>query len=585
MIIGPGKGNFMHVRIVAALLIAGAAAGGALASTHEPGGKVPPRSLRRNHQVFPVAATPGFETGIVKLASIAGSLGSKGLMPAEPRVDWGDGSQPTPALFGNCSVVSKRTNCDVFGTHVYDAPGEYTITISFSLLAGGAQTLTTTATVSEASGLVVVSIGDSVASGEGNPVIPTSDEPAMWDDVPSDSPPYDVDGKQCHRSSLAGPALAAAQLEQIEDVTFIHLACSGGKISSLIDQLWTARRLLPRIDVLIMSGGANDIAGGFGNVITSCIDPRPSAACSSNQDFIDELDSSFAGLPDKYDDLDRAIRCMRLVNGIELPDERCSGEGQLPRLVVITEYFDPTRGRNGDFPGQILSTTCVGHTVAPVEWAFLYDHMVVPLNEAVAAAAAAHDWVLVTGIADAFRDHGYCASVGPGTQLGDGWVVKLPESVSTQNDLDEVQFPICFVQDSGCDGDIKGTGHPNLSGQEVYRDRILAALTQFNPPNTTAVASSGGEPYAFGMPSSDGVRVTLWARNGLSAAGVGRTYYAVDEPACTPAATARCDVYTRPFLIREPGRHTVTYFSENQFGYGPERGRTVDVVVEPSSRP
>jgi len=575
----------MRVRILSALLIAGVAGGGALASTRVPGGKVPPRSLRQNHQVFPVTATPGFETGIVKLASIAGSLGSKGLMPAEPRVDWGDGSQPTPALFGNCSVVSKRTNCDVFGTHVYDEPGEYTISISFSLLAGGAQTLMTTATVSEASGLVVVSIGDSVASGEGNPVIPTSDEPAMWDDVPSDSPPYDVDGKQCHRSSLAGPALAAAELMQTDDVTFIHLACSGGTISDLIDQLWIARSLLPRIDVLIMSGGANDIAGGFGNVITSCIDPRPSAACSSNQDFIDELDSSFAGLPDKYDDLDRAIRCMKLVNGQELPDERCSGEGRLPRLVVITEYFDPTRGRNGDFPGQLLSTTCVGHTVAPVEWAFLYDHMVVPLNEAVATAATAHDWVLVTGIADAFREHGYCASVGLGAKLGDSWVVKIPESVNTQSDLDNVKFPICFAQDSGCDGDISGTGHPNFSGQEVYRDGILAALTQFNPADTTAVASSVGKPYAFGTPSNDDVWVTLRARNWLSAAGVGRTYYAVDEPGCTPAATERCNVYRRPFLIEEPGRHTVTYFSENRFGFGPERGRSVDVVVDPSRRP
>ena len=73
--------------------------------------------------------------------------------------------------------------------------------------------------------LLVVSIGDSVASGEGNPDIPGSlvplSDPAGWQD------------HQCDRTAKAGPALAAGQLEDADphtSVTFVHLACSGASV-------------------------------------------------------------------------------------------------------------------------------------------------------------------------------------------------------------------------------------------------------------------------------------------------------------------------------------------------------------------
>jgi len=574
----------MNARMIQAGLVLGVL----VAGLHAVVARVPDRSkvghdLRRDQTVYPVSATAGFETGIVKLASIAGTLRSKNLQPARPLVDWGDGTAPTPALFANCSVISSRMNCDVLGTHVYESVGEYTISISFSLLFGGAQTLTTTATVGEASGLVIVSIGDSVASGEGNPVTPTTDEPAQWDDVPSNTPPYTVDGKQCHRSSLAGPALAAARVMEGSEATFIHQACSGGTLSDLIDQLWDARSHLSRIDVLLMSGGANNIAGGFGSVITKCIDPLPNHSCSDDPDFAAELSSSFEALPDDYVALDLAIRCLKDDgDGNLVADDRCTSQDQIPSLVVITEYFDPTRDRNGDFPSHLVSTSCVGHAIAPKEWEFLYDHMVVPLNQAVADAAQTYGWVLVTGIADAFREHGYCAGAGPVGVLGDGWVVKLPESVLNQSDLDPVVFPICYLQDAGCDADISGTGHPNNEGQEVYGDGIYDAIVSFYPPETTALATSGGAAYQFGRRSALGVTVRLDATNPVREAGVGRTYFAVDNPDCTadPAALSNCSVYTGPFTIDVPGRHMVTFFSENASGSGLERARTVEVVIE-----
>ncbi|MGN6696388.1 MAG: hypothetical protein ACTHN0_19575, partial [Aquihabitans sp.] len=72
---------------------------------------------------------------------------------------------------------------------------------------------------------LIVSVGDSVASGEGNP--DTLESGTYW------SPKWQ--NKQCHRTSLAGPAQAALRMERRDphsSVTFVHLACSGASITT-----------------------------------------------------------------------------------------------------------------------------------------------------------------------------------------------------------------------------------------------------------------------------------------------------------------------------------------------------------------
>ena len=69
---------------------------------------------------------------------------------------------------------------------------------------------------------LIVSIGDSVASGEGSPHTGGTSS-ATWQDGP------------CHRSAYAGPALAAEQLEVSDrrsSVTFVQLSCSGAASST-----------------------------------------------------------------------------------------------------------------------------------------------------------------------------------------------------------------------------------------------------------------------------------------------------------------------------------------------------------------
>ena len=70
---------------------------------------------------------------------------------------------------------------------------------------------------------LVVSIGDSIASGEGNPHLPYAGG--------QDSETWQL--RACHRSGWAGPARAAKTLEDADDhssVTFVQLSCSGAAI-------------------------------------------------------------------------------------------------------------------------------------------------------------------------------------------------------------------------------------------------------------------------------------------------------------------------------------------------------------------
>jgi len=79
---------------------------------------------------------------------------------------------------------------------------------------------------------LIVSIGDSYASGQGNPDVPQW----IFDDDPFERPsasPAIWQDQRCHRSALAGPARAAMGIERRDlhtSVTFISFACSGATI-------------------------------------------------------------------------------------------------------------------------------------------------------------------------------------------------------------------------------------------------------------------------------------------------------------------------------------------------------------------
>jgi hypothetical protein len=324
---------------------------------------------------------------------------------------------------------------------------------------------------------LVVSIGDSVASGEGNPDRGSLFAPAWIE-------------RRCHRSMRSGAARAALALEAgspQSSVTFLPLGCSGATVPAgllgryggvepdgralraQIDELTSldARR---NVDAVLLSVGANDVH--FADIAIFCA--RPSPRCQDDRFDPDGPDGPVAAnradavvaaaldeLRNRYDNLAGALT----EAGIE------------PARVIITEYFDPTGDENGDTCAAVLPG------VHPVEAEWAQASVVTPLNAAVRAAAATHGWRLVGGVQQAFARHGICAR--PRTKR---WIVQIPESL---------------WRGAG----FKGPLHPNEAGH-------LATSAMIGPVLASAIDFEGGSAAAEIAAESQGEGGIRWFQVG-----------------------------------------------------------------------
>jgi lysophospholipase L1-like esterase len=306
---------------------------------------------------------------------------------------------------------------------------------------------------------LVVSIGDSVASGEGNPDKPGLARRARWQ------------SSRCHRSTLAAPPRAALALERSDprtSTTFVHLACSGAALQegllhgyegadvpddaepkTLPPQLAELEAIASQrqIDVVLISAGANDLH--FSSVVKFCIRFRN----CTGENFDPErpgttpddpgarllpavISASLARLHEGYREL--AARLERVVE---------------PGQVVIVDYFDPTKDSNGETCGRI-GPPFFNIDRDEADWA--YANILAPLNSEIALAADRYGWVEVTGVAEAFEKHGYCAK-------GQSWIRTLGRSLFTQAGAKPSSRAI-------------GTLHPNQKGHQATATLIDAAL-------------------------------------------------------------------------------------------------------------
>jgi hypothetical protein len=81
-----------------------------------------------------------------------------------------------------------------------------------------------------------------------------------------------------------------------------------------------------------------------------------------------------------------------------------------------------------------------------------------------------------------------------------------------------------------------------------------------SPVTSLAVSPDPNQDRIFAQPPI----VTINADDPI--AGVDKTYYALDQPACQPDALANCSVYSQPFGVSGDGSHTLTYFSQDKVG-------------------
>ena len=655
----------------------------------------------RAQVTYAISGTAGFETGLRQLASGIGTpVPGPDASNSNVTVVWGDGSFSAGLITSDISGGYL-----VYGTHLYANPGQYVFHVQYmfsqcvSFFLGICissqnvpEDFTNTATITPPGKIVILSIGDSVASGEGNPIVPNGQVGALglivsngnspswgfWDDTYSSGDPPNINTTQticlpftpfcttftlpvsvpfpadesaewpnqsfpCHRSRFAGPAQAENALVATSPdsgITFIHYACSGAAIEAgdtastwtedAVGQLKIARGRLAQfgagIDILLISAGSNSIYGpttfrnGFGGLVHYCLSDHKNngITCDVDAAMQAELKASLGNLPTYYNNLAMEINCQQPpaftgANGgtYQDPDPGCTDpQKQIPKLVLITEYMDPTRDENGTYPTDRFECgpafQLLDYEPDGGDFKFFYEGVVARLNFHVDSfpqyaqqAGLTVPTYAVTGIADAFRKHGVCA----GDQR---WVNDGHDSIALLGQGPPPNGTYPMQQDSTIPGDLynndteelSGTLHPNSAplapfllsgrsgqsnlvcsphcGQEEYAQDIQNAIEKHSVPVTTATATTGGAPYTFGTWASRDVVVALSATSPL---GVKQTVYGVDNPPCNSSTSSDCLTYSGPFTISTPGQHTVTFSSVNAVGVA-EPFQSVQVWVD-----
>lgn len=410
---------------------------------------------------------------------------------------------------GNAANVD-TTNCRA--TLAFNGEGTFPVTLTI-VTPSGQFSATQDVMIDD---LLIISLGDSFASGEGIPhsyglgngLIPLPVN-VKW------QAEDDTGASRCHRSAYAGSALAAAWLEANDpktSVTFVHLACSGAKIED--QQLWGDRARLGyfheggmldpyrgvvpqsigstseeppqvdqaaaitgtrQVDAMTLSIGGNDLH--FSNIIKDClvghasrllqgdlrgcdVPESPTFDCGSAEGEgecagVDTYNEQIARLPGRFD---------RLATRLSAE----FGSRLDPSRVLLMEYPNPTRCDDGEVCPMLDPLISLRES----RWA---DRVVLPgLNGVLEGAATANDWTYVGGISQRFED------AGRGYAADDSWFISLGRS---------------FAQQAAKDGAF----HPNKAGQRWYRSRILAQLGPVVAPGTPLPpANVGSDPWSGG---------------------------------------------------------------------------------------
>ena len=343
----------------------------------------------------------------------------------------------------------------------FRARGTYEVTLTAKV---GDEESSVTQSV-EVRGLLIVVMGDSIASGEGVPDI--EGRPATWQD------------ERCHRSARAAPALAAATLQARAPetpISFVSVACSGATIDAGLLQEYAGivhksqHPLVPpqinevkaieahrRIDALVVSVGANDVF--FGKVVRKCLGRKrlPLRDCFASKvkfgglkrgkAMREVVGDAIRGLKDRYAALGTRLRALHV----------------RPGDVYLMQYFDPIEDAGGNTcPSRVLWIRQKALNEARTA-------LLAPLNVAGRTAAKNLGWRYVDGIESLLRGHGYCADPP------DLWVVRLRDTLRQQ-------------------GGIAGALHPNAQGHREIAARLADALAvEFALPRAKTAAADDEE--------------------------------------------------------------------------------------------
>jgi lysophospholipase L1-like esterase len=412
--------------------------------------------------------------------------------------------RPLPSVFGNF----RRDDPEAPWNCTFKVPGEgtYEVTVNYVLKSGARQRQGGPHRIAVRD-FLMVAIGDSMSSGQGNPDVPG--EPAgfevdfsWWDLLFPQGALYKLSAAaldrikeefkeefttlarargwtlkmdprpvwlepRAYRSLLSGPALAARLLEDTESgrlVTFLPFGRSGSEVRDgligprtsggkpvdgwigNIGQVEEVARTLGRrrIDALVVTIGINDIG-----------------VASTLEDFV-KGDSAVFTSGDDGTERDKVEQRAR-ANLARLPANFDALEAALRRVnvrhVYLTEYptalFDGPDGEPSAGCGIFDSWFDMDLTGADAR---LLKRLAVDLNATLREQAERRGWFFVDGIAKGFTGHGYCRGGE------DRWFVQAEESMGLQ-------------------GDTEGTVHPNLRGHKFIARAIANAVRRHTIEN------------------------------------------------------------------------------------------------------
>jgi lysophospholipase L1-like esterase len=306
---------------------------------------------------------------------------------------------------------------------------------------------------------VIVSLGDSLASGQGNPDLDGNakgDWCKNWTTVkmaqdrkPDMHRQPEWLEKRDYRSLKSGAARASRRLlDEWPYIAFITLAKSGAKVSTdehdLLDQLLRLQRLLgtARIDILHFSIGGNDV--GFATTLRTLV--------------------TYTGLPiaggqERPPDFDRLLNVLE-TNLYPRINSRIAALGLNVGKIAINEYptslFNDENNRPAEGCGVFQAASGAYLSISESE-ARKINAGNLALNSAVTRAAQAHGWHLVSGIAEKFQGRGYCTN-------SSYWIF-AEESCERQ-------------------GDWEGTVHPNATGTDVVATALAREFRKLLPTFT-----------------------------------------------------------------------------------------------------
>jgi hypothetical protein len=373
--------------------------------------------------------------------------------------------------------------------------GRYRVTLRVELDDGSVLTQTRDFLARE---FLVGLIGDSFASGEGNPTAPGTASITVGSlqcdsttfsiflknklsiDINMSNAPVWLEPK-AHRSYRSGHSVAIGMLESTTErvgtvITYLDMARSGAQIArgliapndgDVLDigQIGEMRRTVGsrRLDALVISIGGNDLgfSGRISDLVESDFSWWPLSIGKDDNaarvKFQNTVDARLGTLENDY-------RALRDTIGAELN----------PRHVYITTYptglFEKTVEQNGQI--EVKDGGPCGVFEGPDLDLDESDGRAIKeeaskLNDLIRRVAREFDWFVIDGVAEGFAGHGYCDD--------DTFWVSAEQSCRTQGDFD-------------------GMLHPNGRGHAVVAQLVSAALRENLIPRVPIGPTTGPPP-------------------------------------------------------------------------------------------